>query len=272
MTAYRIKKWLERHSNFEQQRSGGKWIACPVKFDSLALRVLLREKNGPAYFGCYVLIAELAARMPVPGLLADEKGAMDAVSIAIVTGASEKVLGAALDRLSAPDIAWIDRVPTPVFDRTVAGTSPDASVSSHERAFAAAANQPTSPAGGPGEKLPDPVLAAIVGRMKGAKKHIDAIACSGVSPVGVIAMWHDISKDPDVRSHLGAMAHRLAVGEAPPKLTREALLAALKSHLVLSVNGNEIVADATFGWNDQGILANGKFIVLTKELASAQLG
>lgn len=112
--AWRIVKWDDRHSNHEQKRSGGRWIACPTRFDSIGLRVLLAQAGGVEAFGVYVLLAELAAKMPVPGVLANEQGPLDSQVIALVTGASKEAVDKAVEALRSPSIAWLDEVEWPV--------------------------------------------------------------------------------------------------------------------------------------------------------------
>lgn len=229
-SAYRIIKWDENHSNHEQKRSGGKWIRCGTSFDSLGLRKLLSETRGLEYFGAYILLSELAAKMPTPGVLANEQGPLDADSIALVTGATTKRLDAALTRLQKPDLGWIDKIDYVGLSGTDPPNQRSDSDSSHVRAQAAA-NLPTNPPGGAGG------IVSVLSRMTGQKSHAKSIATSLAREADAIAYWWDIKQDTNAKTVLGCMKHRVDAGEKPPRMKADALVAAIREGIVESVNG-----------------------------------
>ena len=67
--------------NFEiaqSRRRAGRlsWVAMPTTHDSRGYRKLIRHKsgNGVHYFACWCVLVQLAAKRPVRGILADDRG------------------------------------------------------------------------------------------------------------------------------------------------------------------------------------------------------
>lgn len=264
--AYRIIKWHDRHSNYEQTRSGGRWIACPTRFDSLGLARLVREKRGVETFGAYVLMAELAARMPTPGVLANNDHPLTETEISIITGAPEKALGAALALLQSPLIGWIDRVPFPDCLREPSGTPPDESEPSRTCAPPAPpTNLPTGGTGG-GDALAAMLRRAGAGG-SGAPKLAEA---SGVTAAALVAHWHDIRQDKSIRKPGSVLASRIKGGLNALDLTPDALLKAIKAGVVERVNGVE-VEGRKLGRNDEGVYLDGELVASVEAMRGGEV-
>lgn len=109
---YRIKNWnglqFERHDN---SRVNGpmRWVAIPTKHDGKGFRKLMREPDGPALYGCWVLLVAVAAKCDVRGTLADEDGPLSVEDISLKTDAAEDHISRAITFLMS--IGWVEQVP-----------------------------------------------------------------------------------------------------------------------------------------------------------------
>lgn len=107
---YEIKdwaKWYEK-SHKETERAFS-WVAVPTRHDGKSFRRLMRLPDGMALFAAFILMLEIAAKMPVRGLLADEDGPLDAQDMADATGGDPKVFARALKALTDDElkICWL---------------------------------------------------------------------------------------------------------------------------------------------------------------------
>lgn len=113
--AWEIVKWDERHENHDTRKvvKALDFIVVPTEI-RLSLRQLLGETRGAESFGVYVALAEVAARMPIRGLLANDNGPLTTRDMADLTGLPKRKIDAALQRLSEhggkPQLQWFRRV------------------------------------------------------------------------------------------------------------------------------------------------------------------
>lgn len=121
--AYRIIKWWDRHSNYDQRRLCGRAILVPTSQDSIGFRRLMATAAGVQAFGIYVAISEIAGKLPAAlpdsadenaaGVLFNDQGPISDEDIALAIGAPAKVVSAAMRMLMDAKIGWVDRVPLP---------------------------------------------------------------------------------------------------------------------------------------------------------------
>lgn len=112
---YRIKGWDSHGFQVAQNsRTRGplKWVAMPTKHDGKGFRRLMRHKEGAAYFGCWCLIVQVAAKCPTRGVLADGDGPLSSSDLHLKTGAPEELMTRAMKFLS-DEIGWLERVDKP---------------------------------------------------------------------------------------------------------------------------------------------------------------
>ena len=86
-----------------------KWIAIPTKHDGRGLRRLLAMECGTEVFGAFILLCEVAAKMPVRGVLADEDGDLSLEDLSLKTGGSIKSFQKAIELLTDKEvkICWL---------------------------------------------------------------------------------------------------------------------------------------------------------------------
>lgn len=114
-TAYQIPQFHDVHSRGELDKltkRGRKWpwVRVPTKMDGEGFKGLMLQPGGVAAFGVYVLLVEVAANLPVKGLLANQKGPLTATRLAVKTSAPVAEIEAAIELLSDPDIGWLVEV------------------------------------------------------------------------------------------------------------------------------------------------------------------
>ena len=112
MTAYQITDWDEHYESAESRkvkRLG--WVRVPNKHDGGSFCELLDHQDGMAHLGAWLLILQVASKMPVRGLLVDERGrALAAKDIARRTRGSVRSITDAIPRLI--EAGWLEEVQT----------------------------------------------------------------------------------------------------------------------------------------------------------------
>ena len=82
------------------------WVALPNRHDGGGYRRLMRRENGPALFGAWILMVQVASRCPVRGLLIDDTGrALTADDLEMRTDCPASVFRDAVTILT--DIGWL---------------------------------------------------------------------------------------------------------------------------------------------------------------------
>lgn len=106
---YRIRGWAEF---YEKGRKPSevifRWVAIPTKHDGKGYRRLARHPDNVAAFCGWTLILQIAAKMPVRGVLADENGPLDAEDLADMTGFPPEIFSTAFTVLTDPKIGWLE--------------------------------------------------------------------------------------------------------------------------------------------------------------------
>lgn len=104
-----VRRWSEHFETYESRKLKGalSWVKVPVKHDGRGLARIMKEPDGLQIFGAWILILQIAAKMPVRGLLAKSDGALAAADIAVKTGCQAEDVARAVSVLAQPRIAWI---------------------------------------------------------------------------------------------------------------------------------------------------------------------
>lgn len=83
------------------------WVPVPNKQDGRAYCCIMAEADGLAILGAWLVLLEVASKMPIRGVLADSRGPLSVRDIAVKSRASMAGIQRALDVLSSPEIGWI---------------------------------------------------------------------------------------------------------------------------------------------------------------------
>lgn len=105
---YSIKDWA-KHFEKSQARECKQmnWVPLPVKHDGLGFRRIMALSDGPAIFGAWVLIVQVAAKCPVRGVLADETGPLSPDDLHLKTGCPASLFAKVLEITSSKEVAWM---------------------------------------------------------------------------------------------------------------------------------------------------------------------
>jgi hypothetical protein len=123
-TTFRIKDWDKHFENHESRKvKGVRWVALPNKHDGKSYRRLTALPDAPGVFAAWTLILQVASKMPVRGVLADEDGPLDSDDLSAMTGFPSEIFDQAFKALTQPKIAWLEEVS----EESEAGTSPGTS-------------------------------------------------------------------------------------------------------------------------------------------------
>ena len=108
---YRIKNWNMHYEKAQTRRcSKASWVAIPNKHDGKGFRRVAKHERSVELFTAWILIVEVASKMPERGLLVDEDGPLDAEDLADKTGFPAEIFHLAFTVLTEPKIGWIERV------------------------------------------------------------------------------------------------------------------------------------------------------------------
>jgi len=106
---YRIKDWDRNFENHDSRKiSNARWFPMPNKHDGKSFRRIAAHRDGVPVFAAWTLILEVASKMPVRGVLADEDGPLDAEDLAAMTGFPVQIFDLAFSLLTQDKIAWLE--------------------------------------------------------------------------------------------------------------------------------------------------------------------
>lgn len=112
VTAYRIRNWREHFEVSQSLRIVGSlaWVGVPTKHDGKSFRRLVRQPNGPALFGCWCLIVQIAAKCPIRGVLADSDEPLSSDDMEQKTGCPASLFDETIQLLLSKQINWLEEV------------------------------------------------------------------------------------------------------------------------------------------------------------------
>ncbi|MFH1110371.1 MAG: hypothetical protein V1790_14415 [Planctomycetota bacterium] len=108
---YRIRGWDRTFENAASRKVRMlSWIANPNRHDSGGYRRIMVLPDGLLIYGAWELIVQVASKMPVRGVLANENGPLDAEDLAARTGAPQSAFVRAFEVLTDQKIGWLEVV------------------------------------------------------------------------------------------------------------------------------------------------------------------
>lgn len=122
---YSVRGW-ENHFENSQSRKVTKasWIPVPNKHDGKSFRRVMAMANGPALYGAWIMILQVASKCQTRGELADEDGPLTAEDLAFKTGGSESLFSEALTVFSGDSIRWLEAEELGARSQTTPSTLP----------------------------------------------------------------------------------------------------------------------------------------------------
>ncbi len=109
---YRIRNFTEYFETSESRKRSGpmEWVKMRTKHDGRGFRRVTRLQNSVHALAGWYLILQVAAKMPVRGLLADLDGPLDADDLSDKTLIPKKAFQTALTSLCDEKIGWIEKL------------------------------------------------------------------------------------------------------------------------------------------------------------------
>ena len=105
-----IANWEEGFEIAQSRRREGRlnWVAMPTRHDSRGYRRLIRGVNGVQHFAAWIVLVQIAARMKIRGVLADDRGLpLTSIDFEAMTDIPSGVFESAF--VALVDIGWIAR-------------------------------------------------------------------------------------------------------------------------------------------------------------------
>ena len=107
---YVIKQWAK---HFENNRSREvqkpSWVAQPNSHDTSGYRALVSRPDGPALYGVWCVLVQIASRCRPHGCLVKENGTPHtAESIALRSGMPVELVTKCLETIQLPEIDWVE--------------------------------------------------------------------------------------------------------------------------------------------------------------------
>ena len=111
--AYRVRHWDKHFENHESRKVKSlAWLPLKNKHDGAGYRRVASLPESVDVFCAWVLILQVASKMPVRGLLADGDGPLSAADLGYKIGYPERIFTAAFTAaftvLSKPEIRWLE--------------------------------------------------------------------------------------------------------------------------------------------------------------------
>lgn len=122
-STYRIADWDRIFENNESRKlKRMTWVKVPNTHDTAGFNRVMRQPNGGLIYCAFILMVQVASKMPVRGVLANDTGPLDADDLSHRTGLPAEHFTVAFGVLTEKKIGWLLK----------SGDSPEASGSSGE--------------------------------------------------------------------------------------------------------------------------------------------
>jgi hypothetical protein len=111
MSTYRVKNWDQLYEKAQTRKCKEmKWVAVPNKLDGSGYAVVAAHPRNCELFTAWILILEVASKMPTRGLLYKDGKSLGPRELARRTRFPEDIFSLAFNVLVEPDIDWLERV------------------------------------------------------------------------------------------------------------------------------------------------------------------
>ena len=108
---YRVKNWDAYYEKAQTRRCiKASWVAISNKHDGKGFRRVAKHERNVELFAAWILIIQVASKMPQRGLLVDDDGPLNADDLADKTGFPSEIFHLAFTVLVEPKIGWLERV------------------------------------------------------------------------------------------------------------------------------------------------------------------
>lgn len=103
-----IKNWDKNYENAHSRKvTNAAWLPIPNKMDGKGFRRIVSMDDKIEIFCAWVLILQIASKMPERGILKDEDGDITTEDMALMSGFPEEIFKKAIPVLISKKIAWM---------------------------------------------------------------------------------------------------------------------------------------------------------------------
>lgn len=122
MKLYRIKNWSANYENNRtREMKTMSWVPLPINLHGSGYVALMSKKNGPAMFGTWCALLELAATCEIRGTFSRGRGIPHTIStISSQLRIPEKLVAATLELLESEEIDWVESIESDVYKQNPA--------------------------------------------------------------------------------------------------------------------------------------------------------
>lgn len=108
-----VSRWWETFETYESRKLKGalSWLAIPTKHEGRGWKRVTRRKDAPIVVAGWYPTLQVAAKMPVRGVLATLEGPLTPSDLSEYTFLPAKVFETCLSVLALADIGWVERKP-----------------------------------------------------------------------------------------------------------------------------------------------------------------
>lgn len=111
MIAYRIRDWKKHFEKADtRQCKSMNWVPVPTRHDGGGFSRVARHEKSIELFCAWILIVEVAAKMPVRGLLVKDGRPLDSVDMHYRTQFPKNIFDLAFTVLVNPSIGWLEQI------------------------------------------------------------------------------------------------------------------------------------------------------------------
>ncbi len=118
LIAYRIRNWDKLFENAESRKlksTSIRFVMTPNKHDGKGFGRIAVHKKSIEIFTAWILITQIASKLPERGLLVDDSGPLTAEDMAFKSRYPKAIFELALEFLSSSLIAWLEKIECPEF-------------------------------------------------------------------------------------------------------------------------------------------------------------
>lgn len=106
---YRIKNWERLYENAASRKiTNTRWVPIQNKHDGSGFRRIMMQENAGDIFTAWILIVQIASKMPIRGLLIDDDGEITSEDMFMKTGFPVEKFESAIEFLSGNKIKWLE--------------------------------------------------------------------------------------------------------------------------------------------------------------------
>jgi hypothetical protein len=108
---YRVKDWYQIFEKAQGKKcKHARWVPVPNRHDGAGYAEVAEHPRSCELFAAWILILEVASKMPVRGTLFKDGRALTAKDLAKRTRFPEEIFDLAFEVLVRPEIDWIERM------------------------------------------------------------------------------------------------------------------------------------------------------------------